>query len=96
MEISPIGRLTIRAFRPGVGGAMDLAVGAKEIRVLLEHTTKSGAPRVRRRCEYPLTAAGAVSRIYTDLAVIDVTREGLVVREIAEDIDGKLDENGKR
>ncbi len=74
-------------FPPGVGGAMDLAVGAKEIRVLVEHTTKSGAPRVRRRCEYPLTAAGAVSRIYTDLAVIDVTREGLVVREIAEDID---------
>jgi 3-oxoadipate CoA-transferase beta subunit len=66
---------------------MDLAVGAKEIRVLVEHTTKSGAPRVRRRCEYPLTAAGAVSRIYTDLAVIDVTPDGLIVREIVEDID---------
>ena len=74
-------------FPPGVGGAMDLAVGAKEIRVLVEHTTKSGAPRVRKRCEYPLTAAGAVSRIYTDLAVIDVTPDGLIVREIAEDID---------
>ena len=74
-------------FPPGVGGAMDLAVGAKEIRVLVEHTTKSGAPRIRRRCEYPLTAAAAVRRIYTDLAVIDVTADGLVVREIADDID---------
>jgi 3-oxoadipate CoA-transferase beta subunit len=72
---------------PGVGGAMDLAVGAKEIRVLVEHTTKAGAPRIRRRCEYPLTAAAAVRRIYTDLAVIDVTPDGLLVREIAEDID---------
>ena len=75
------------SFPPGVGGAMDLAVGAKEIRVLVEHTTKAGAPRIRRRCEYPLTAAAAVRRIYTDLAVIDVTPEGLVVREIAEDLD---------
>jgi 3-oxoadipate CoA-transferase, beta subunit len=74
-------------FPPGVGGAMDLAVGAKEIRVLVEHTTKAGAPRIRRRCQYPLTAAAAVRRIYTDLAVIDVTPEGLVLREIAADID---------
>ena len=74
-------------FPPGVGGAMDLAVGAKEIRVLVEHTTKSGAPRIRRRCGYPLTAAAVVRRIYTDLAVIDVTPEGLIVREMIEDID---------
>ena len=74
-------------FPPGVGGAMDLAVGAKEIRVLVEHTTKAGAPRIRRHCGYPLTAARVVKRIYTDLAVIDVTAEGLLVREIAEDID---------
>src|SRR5215472_12726399 len=74
-------------FPPGVGGAMDLAVGAKEIRVLVEHTTKSGTPRIRRRCVYPLTAAGAVRRIYTDLAVIDVSPDGLVLREIADDID---------
>ncbi len=74
-------------FPPGVGGAMDLAVGAKEIRVLVEHTTKGGAPRIRRRCQYPLTAAGVVRRIYTDLAVIDVTAEGLVVRELVEDIE---------
>ena len=74
-------------FPPGVGGAMDLAVGAKEIRVLVEHTTKAGAPRIRRHCGYPLTAAAVVRRIYTDLAVIDVTPEGLVVREMVEDID---------
>jgi 3-oxoadipate CoA-transferase beta subunit len=74
-------------FPPGVGGAMDLAVGAKEIRVLVEHTTKAGTPRIRRRCEYPLTAASVVRRIYTDLAVIDVTAEGLIVRELVEDID---------
>src|SRR5580692_11266794 len=74
-------------FPPGVGGAMDLAVGAKEIRVLVEHTTKSGAPRIRRQCGYPLTAAAVVRRIYTDLAVIDVTADGLVVREMVEDID---------
>ena len=75
------------SFPPGVGGAMDLAVGAKEIRVLVEHTTRTGAPRIRRRCGLPLTAAGVVRRIYTDLAVIDVTAGGLVVREIVEDVD---------
>jgi 3-oxoadipate CoA-transferase, beta subunit len=75
------------SFPPGVGGAMDLAVGAKEIRVLVEHTTRAGAPRIRRQCVLPLTAAGVVRRIYTDLAVIDVTAGGLVVREIVEDID---------
>ncbi len=74
-------------FPPGVGGAMDLAVGAKEIRVLLEHNPRSGAPRLRKHCEYPLTAAKVVRRIYTDLAVIDVTKDGLVVREMVEDID---------
>src|SRR6266481_1981224 len=74
-------------FAPGVGGAMDLAVGAKEVRVLVEHTTKAGAPRIRRQCVYPLTAASVVRRIYTDLAVIDVTAEGLIVRELVEDIE---------
>jgi 3-oxoadipate CoA-transferase, beta subunit len=74
-------------FPPGVGGAMDLAVGAKEIRVLVEHTTRSGAPRLRRKCGYPLTASGVVRRIYTDLAVVDVGPEGFLVREMVEDID---------
>ena len=64
-------------FPPGVGGAMDLAAGAKEVRVLVEHTTRDGSPRLRKACEYPLTAAQVVRRIYTDLAVIDVTDAGL-------------------
>ncbi|HEY5209508.1 MAG TPA: 3-oxoacid CoA-transferase subunit B [Stellaceae bacterium] len=72
---------------PGVGGAMDLAAGAKEIRIILEHNTKDGAPRIRHQCQYPLTAAGVVKRIYTNLAVIDVTPEGLVVREIVPGLD---------
>lgn len=74
-------------FPPAVGGAMDLAVGAKEIRVLVEHTTKKGVPRLVRRCQYPLTAPRVVKRIYSDLAVIDVTAEGFLLREIAEGID---------
>jgi len=74
-------------FPPGVGGAMDLAAGAKEVRVLVEHTTRDGSPRLRKACEYPLTAAQVVRRIYTDLAVIDVTEQGFVVREMVEDID---------
>jgi 3-oxoadipate CoA-transferase, beta subunit len=66
---------------------MDLAVGAKEIRILVEHTTRTGAPRIRRRCGLPLTAARVVRRIYTDLAVIDVTPDGLLVREIVDGVD---------
>jgi 3-oxoadipate CoA-transferase beta subunit len=74
-------------FPPGVGGAMDLAVGAKTVRVLLEHTTKDGRSRLRHRCSYPLTAERCVSRIYTNLAVLDVGEEGLVVREMIEGLD---------
>jgi len=72
---------------PGVGGAMDLAAGAKDVRILVEHTTKEGAPRIKKNCTYPLTAAQCVSRIYTNLAVIDVTKDGLVVREMVEGLD---------
>jgi 3-oxoadipate CoA-transferase, beta subunit len=61
---------------PAVGGAMDLSAGAKRIWVLMEHTTKDGRPRLVRECSYPLTAPGVVKRIYTNLAVIDVTPEG--------------------
>ncbi|MGH7115728.1 MAG: 3-oxoacid CoA-transferase subunit B, partial [Stellaceae bacterium] len=74
-------------FPPGVGGAMDLAAGAKEVRVLVEHTTRDGSPRLRKQCGYPLTAMQVVKRIYTDLAVIDVTKDGFVVKEMVADID---------
>jgi 3-oxoadipate CoA-transferase beta subunit len=69
-------------FPPGIGGAMDLAVGAREIRIIMEHTSKKGEPRILKHCTYPLTAAGCVKRIYTNLAVIDVTPQGLFVAEM--------------
>jgi 3-oxoadipate CoA-transferase beta subunit len=62
-----------------IGGAMDLAVGAKRVWVVMEHTTKDAQPRLLRRCGYPLTAARCVSRVYTDLAVLDVTPQGFSV-----------------
>jgi len=68
---------------PSVGGAMDLAVGAKQLWVLMEHTTKTGASRLMRRCTYPLTAPRVVKRVYTNLAVLDVTDTGFVVRDMA-------------
>jgi len=67
---------------PAVGGAMDLAAGAKRIWVLMEHMTKSGESKLVRRCTYPLTAIGVVKRVYTNLAVLDVTEAGFAVREM--------------
>jgi 3-oxoadipate CoA-transferase, beta subunit len=67
---------------PAVGGAMDLAIGAKQTLIMMEHFTKSGESKIVPTCTYPITAKGCVSRIYTDLAVIDVTRSGLEVRRI--------------
>src|SRR5579883_2446612 len=67
---------------PAVGGAMDLAAGARRLWVVMEHTTKNGKPRLVRRCSYPLTALGVVSRVYTNLAVLDVTADGFAVREM--------------
>ena len=61
---------------------MDLAAGARQVWVLMEHQTKSGESRLVRRCTYPLTALGAVKRIYTNLAVLDVTEQGIAVREM--------------
>lgn len=67
---------------PAVGGAMDLAAGAREVRVLTTHVDKKGAPKLVERCAMPLTGAGVVKRIYTDLAVIVVEPDGFVLKEI--------------
>jgi 3-oxoadipate CoA-transferase beta subunit len=69
---------------PAVGGAMDLAIGAKKTFVMMEHLTKQGESKIVVQCSYPLTGIACVSRIYTDLAVIDVTPQGLKVVEIVD------------
>ena len=71
---------------PAVGGAMDLAIGAKRVFVMMELQTKTGVSKLVERCTYPLTGVGCVSRVYTDLAVIDVDAGALRVREMAEGI----------
>jgi 3-oxoadipate CoA-transferase beta subunit len=67
---------------PAVGGAMDLSAGAKRLWVLMEHTTKDGQPKLVERCSYPLTALGVVTRIYTNLAVIEVGPQGFTVLDM--------------
>ena len=67
---------------PAVGGAMDLAVGAKRVYAMMEHLTKGGESKIVGRLSYPVTGLACVDRIYTDLAVVDVAPQGLVVREI--------------
>lgn len=81
---------------PAVGGAMDLVQGVKHIYVMTQHTTKSGDPKLVERCSYPLTGRGVVSRIYTNLAVVDITDDGFRIVELApgvtfEEVEDKTD-----
>ena len=69
---------------PAVGGAMDLAIGAKKTFVMMEHLTKGGESKLVNACTYPLTGVGCVSRVYTDLATIDITPQGLHVIDMVE------------
>jgi 3-oxoacid CoA-transferase B subunit len=67
----------------GIGGAMDIACGSKKLIVCMEHNTKDGTPKLVKKCSYPLTGMACTDTIVTDLAVIDVTEEGLLLREVA-------------
>ena len=93
MEVSEGGDLanwTTGKGIPAVGGAMDLVVGAKNVFVMSQHTTKDGSPKFLKNCSLPLTGKSVVTRIYSNLAVLDVTTEGFKLKEICEQIDFDL------
>ena len=71
---------------PAVGGAMDLVAGAKNVFVMTQHLTKEGKPKLVKKCTLPLTGSGVVSRVYSDYAVLDITKEGFKVIELNENI----------
>lgn len=68
---------------PAVGGAMDLVAGVKNILVITKHSTKDGKPKIVQKCKFPLTGKGVVKKIYTDLAILEVTQNGLLVHKMA-------------
>jgi len=72
---------------PAVGGAMDLVAGVKRIFVITQHVTKKGLPKIMEECTFPLTGKKVVETIYTDLAIIDVKKDGLFIREMASNVD---------
>ena len=93
MEVSEGGDLanwTTGKGIPAVGGAMDLVVGAKNVFVMSQHTTKDGSPKFLKNCSLPLTGKSVVTRVYSNLAVLDVTPKGFKLKEMCEQIDFDL------
>ena len=93
MEVSEGGDLanwTTGKGIPAVGGAMDLVVGAKNVFVMSQHTTKDGSPKFLKNCSLPLTGKSVVTRVYSNLAILDVTPDGFKLKEKCEQIDFDL------